>query len=188
MQWIVWATMATLLGCQPEFECDEDRPCEFGATCMEGVCETKSCVTSADCSMESHCDNGACTEGCAEDSDCYAGDACNAEFGTCDEAECEDSQLDCGFKEFCDTTSGECHEAAYYCDACTSNDDCGTDGICNSYGPYGNFCVFPCTTRLDCPSGFSCEQAQNADGTVGSFCSAACWLEDDAATGGPPAP
>ena len=180
MRWFVVFAMGMLLSCQSEYECDEDRACGFGETCVEGVCQGKSCVTSADCDMQSHCNAGECSAGCAADTDCYAGEACNLDLATCEEAQCEDSHLDCGFNEFCDTSSGECREAGgYYCMACASNDDCGIRGMCNNYGAYGSFCVIECETISDCPSGYSCEPGTRPDATITNYCVASCWLSDD---------
>ena len=36
-----------LLGCRKEekvIECSEEKPCGFGATCVEGVCESNTCA------------------------------------------------------------------------------------------------------------------------------------------------
>ena len=76
-----------LLSCGDPPECDAERPCQgFGQVCVEGACQSHACATSASCPMESHCEGGQCEAGCAQDTDCYPGDACDPATGTCAEA------------------------------------------------------------------------------------------------------
>jgi len=157
-------------------ECSEQEACPFGSFCVEGVCETRSCSTSAQCPMELHCAEGACAEGCAADSDCYPGDACDPETATCALAACEDSHVDCGFKEFCNNISGECFEASgYYCGECSGDADCGGNGnLC-----YGGWCAVTCASEGDCPSGFTCIGFGDVSGNIYAYgCYAACWAFD----------
>ncbi|MDP6934339.1 MAG: hypothetical protein QGG40_15540 [Myxococcota bacterium] len=178
--------LALLVGCGESPECSEEVSCGFGENCVEGVCTGATCATSAQCEMESHCASGSCVSGCQQDDDCYPGDACNAE-GTCVTASCRDSHLDCAFKEFCNTATGECYEASgYYCGSCLDDDDCGGNGnMCLGFGFYGDFCGVTCETESDCPSSFTCVNVVDGNGNaLGSQCITYCWLYME----GPPAP
>jgi Cys-rich repeat protein len=147
------ALLLVLVGCGERAECSQDSPCPFGATCQEGQCVSARCANSAQCGMEQYCDVGACVAGCAEDADCYPGDACDVASATCVNKGCTNQHRDCAFKEFCNGASGECYEASgYYCKSCTDDGDCGAEGNhC-----YGGYCLVECTRDADCPAGFYC--------------------------------
>ena len=172
-----------LLSCGDPPECDAERPCQgFGQVCVEGACQSHACATSASCPMESHCEGGQCEAGCAQDTDCYPGDACDPATGTCAEAACTDSHLDCAFQEFCDETAGECYAAeGYWCRPCVTNEDCGGNGnLCLGWGDNGDFCGVSCTGDVDCPSGYTCTVIDDAAGNpLGSQCITWCWLYED---------
>ena len=170
-----------MLGCSGNneaAECSEDTPCGFGAVCVEGTCVSNSCATSAQCSMEQYCDKGSCVEGCAADDDCYPGDYCNDELQVCDKAPCTNSQIDCDFKEFCNTGTGECIEASgYYCRDCEQDSDCGGNGnVCLHFGQERDFCGVTCEVESDCPSGFSCFDVTDEEGRPTRQCLTYCWL------------
>lgn len=169
-----------LLACSEPAECDASTPCTgFAQTCIEGACQSQGCATSAQCPMESHCDGQACVEGCAADSDCYPGDACDPETGSCDPAVCRDSHLDCAFQEFCDPSSGDCYPAAgYWCRACSVDADCGGNGnMCLSWGDNGHYCGVSCGTDEDCPAGYTCSVIDDAAGNpLSTQCITWCWL------------
>lgn len=173
-----------LWACSTPRECDEERPCGLTETCVDGQCVAQVCATSAQCPMEQHCDGGVCVPGCAEDGDCLPGEACAVETGTCEAAECEDSHVDCGFQEYCDTSSGECYRAeGYWCAACDDDADCGGgDNICRSWGDNGRYCAPACEVQDDCPSGYSCTPIPDSAGNVqGSWCITWCWLYEEQA-------
>ena len=175
--------LTATLGCRGEPDaCSEDRPCGFGETCVDGACEAKACVTSSQCGMEQYCDDGDCRAGCEVDGDCYPGDACDSELRTCGPAVCRESKLDCDYKEFCDTASGDCYEASgYYCRACVTDEDCGGNGnLCLGWGVNGDFCGVTCTRESDCPSGFTClAVTDDAGNPLASQCITYCWLYED---------
>ena len=114
--------MTLFLACgEKEAECSEELACEFGSVCVEGVCEEIPCSTSAQCGMEEYCLDRQCVSGCAEDNDCYPGDLCNTTVNECESGGCRDTQLDCGFKEFCNPANAECYEVdGYYCKPTTA--------------------------------------------------------------------
>lgn len=178
-------TLFALGACATPDQCSENVPCGFGETCTDGVCIAPSCASSAQCDMEQYCSAGKCTPGCAEDADCYPGEACNLDTLECEASDCRNSQLDCDYKEFCNTATGDCYEASgYYCGACADDDDCGGNGnICLGWGSHGDFCGVTCEVESDCPASFTCIQVSDATGNpVGAQCVTYCWLyEDDAA-------
>ncbi len=174
--------LLTLFACEKEnVECSEELSCGFGETCVEGVCTSNTCVTSAQCSMESHCSNGTCVDGCQNDKDCYPGDYCDLAEGACVSTPCYDSHLDCGFKEYCDQQSGDCREASgYFCRECEVDADCGGGGnVCAHWGLERDFCGVACETNSDCPSGFGCYDWQTDDGGITRQCLTYCWLYID---------
>ncbi len=181
-----------LMSCQTtEVECADDNSCGFGETCVAGVCTAKGCANSSQCAMEEHCQSGDCVEGCAEDSDCYADGICNFETGVCEDAPCRSTTLDCPFKEYCDTLTGDCYEASgYYCRECPSETDeeCGGNGnICLGFGAYGNWCGVTCEAESDCPSGFTCVDIVDGTGNpISKQCITYCWLYIDDESGPPP--
>lgn len=187
---LVLPVLLLLGGCNSEpSECSEELPCGFGEVCIEGTCEGKTCATSADCPMEYTCAGGECATGCASNDDCYPGDACNTEVGSCQPASCRSTTLDCAFGEFCNTVEGSCYPASgYYCKECLGDDDCGGNGnTCLGWGAYGNFCGVTCDTESDCPSGYTCVDVGSGGSAEFKQCITYCWLyiTDD---GPPPEP
>ncbi len=156
-------------------ECDIDTPCEFGQTCIEGQCESAVCATSAQCRMEEHCKNQRCTPGCADDSDCLTGDVCEEQFGTCKAERCESTEVDCSYREFCDTTTGQCYDAGeQYCKPCDRDDQCGEGNEC-----WNHHCGVDCSTN-PCPAGFECIDFTDDFGNVtAQQCLTYCWLFQD---------
>ena len=187
------ALVLLLMACGGEEpECSEEIACGFGEVCVEGTCRGKTCATSAQCDMESTCTDGKCVAGCAEDADCYPGDFCDLEVGSCTAAACRDSHLDCDFSEFCNFATGECYEAAgYYCGACVDDDDCGGNGnLCLNLGYTGGyFCGVTCENNADCPAGYTCSGVQDRTGNlIGYQCITYCWLYDDERRAAAPPP
>jgi len=172
-----------LLGCNKEsVECTEEQPCGFGETCQEGVCVGSTCATSAQCGMEQYCNSGTCSEGCEGNEDCYPGDACNSETATCETATCTNSHVDCAFKEYCNSVTGDCYDASgYFCQSCQADEDCGGGGnMCLSFGFERDFCGVYCEAESDCPSGFTCVSISDGVGNVVSQqCITYCWLYED---------
>ncbi len=184
----VLALLAALSGCGGQEEgpsCSEDVPCPFGSVCISGACQPVQCATSAQCAMEQYCDDGTCVDGCQEDTDCYAGDACNPDTRTCEPAACEDTRLDCAFGEFCNAFTGECYEAGgYFCASCVSDDDCGGgSNLC-----YGGTCLVTCDGDSDCPAGFTCLGLSLSGNVLEYYCYALCDVAGDARSAPPPAP
>ncbi len=177
---LFWAFFA-LAGCGADAECDAENLCSFGKVCIDGACVTKSCATSTQCPMEHTCVDGTCEAGCGEDDDCYPGDTCS-EDGACTAKACDDTRVDCGFKEFCNEFTGECYEAGgYYCKACNDDLDCGPEGSGNYC--YAGYCGVTCESDIDCPSGFQCYAFSNTEGVQFYNCWTACWVYEDAETG-----
>ena len=163
-----------IFGCGSEPECSEEVACALGSVCVEGACEVRYCSTSAQCEMEQYCSDGVCFEGCAENSDCYPGEACELETNSCGPAACTDTHEDCGYKEFCNTVTGECFDASgYYCAPCGGDADCGgSDNFC-----YGGWCVVDCETDAECPASYTCIPFVDLSGNILYYgCYTYCWL------------
>ena len=177
---LVFTAIALMFaGCDKEEpECSENVACGFGETCIKGVCTSRDCATSLQCDMENQCVKGNCEPGCASDDDCYPGDYCNSDSQTCEQAPCTDSHVDCGFKEYCNTVTGECIEASgYFCRDCELDADCGGNGnVCMHWGLERDFCGVSCEVESDCPSGFTCLDWSDEDGNPTRQCATYCWL------------
>jgi len=171
------ALLLSLLACGGDSECSAEVECSFGTVCVEGQCITKACATSAQCPMETTCDAGRCVDGCAEDVDCYPGDACS-ETGSCEPAACRDTRLDCGFGQFCNEFTGSCYDAGgYYCKPCNDDNDCGGNG---NYCTGSGYCGVTCESDNDCPSGYQCYPFVDLAGDVQFYqCYTACWVYAD---------
>lgn len=175
-----------------KYECSEETPCDFGEVCIEGFCVEAACATSAQCPMEQHCEGDRqCHTGCANDDDCYPGDTCVCDgdacgagrVGTCETAGCEETSVDCDFKQFCNTATGECYDAGgQYCKACepeTEVADCGEGNVC-----FAGYCGVNCTGGRECPSGFECYGFVDEFGNVVTYqCVTYCWLYENNGNG-----
>lgn len=174
----MWLALA-LLSCIPKdvAECTEDNACEFGAVCVNGQCEGKSCSTSDQCAIENYCHGGECTPGCEVTEDCKFGDTCNPETLQCEGGGCTDTRTDCEFGEFC-SPAGECYDAGgYYCRSCGSEADCGGNGnVC-----IWDYCGVTCVTDQDCPAGFDCyAYTVDMSGNIAGYaCLTYCWLYEE---------
>ena len=172
---VLFMMFFSLVGCNSqELECTEEIPCGFGETCVAGQCVGSSCATSVQCEMEEYCDKGACVDGCASDKDCYPGDHCNPETQSCEQSACTSTQVDCDFKEYCNSITGDCVPASgFYCKECQTDSDCGGNGnSCLDFG-VGRYCGVSCQVESDCPSGFTCLDSPNLDQPQ---CITYCWL------------
>lgn len=156
-------------------ECDAENPCSFGMDCDQGVCVPAACATSEQCPMEEHCVDRACVTGCDRDEDCYPGDLCGDDQ-QCAPSSCEDTALDCGFKEFCNTLTGECYDAGGdYCRPCTYPTDCADGNEC-----FMGYCLQDCSGGRECPSSFECYPFEDNTGQVVFLgCFTYCWLYDE---------
>ncbi len=182
MNALPWLTLL-LAACGGDFECDEVTPCDFGEICVAGECIVEPCATSAQCPIETHCGaSRQCEPGCESDEDCKTGFACDGAPdapGECAPSECEVTEVDCGFREFCNTTTGECYDAGdRFCKPCetaTQESDCGEGNYC-LYG----YCGTDCSSGGECPSGFECVPVSDAGGNPLAWqCFTYCWLYED---------
>lgn len=161
--------------CGPNYDCDANTPCDFGFTCIQGYCQEVACATSQQCPIEHYCnDNRACAPGCQNDDDCYPGFACDTDIGQCEEEDCIESSVDCGYREFCNTATGDCYDAGGdFCRPCEPEaDDCASGNIC-----WAGYCAVSCDGGHECPSGFQCATFVDETGNpVGNWCITYCWL------------
>ena len=172
---LLWLACAT----NTKGTCAADTDCGFAETCLAGVCTATECATSAQCPMEENCADGSCVAGCADDSDCYAGDYCDTTASACTTKTCSDTRQDCAFNQFCDVASGTCTDAGgYYCTTCDTDEDCGGGGNeCVDLGVTDKYCGVACTADEDCPNGYSCIKEDNYDHTISTYqCLTYCWL------------
>ena len=153
-------------------ECNGEKLCGWGETCINGYCEQGTCATSAQCPIEQWCDAGTCVEGCRNDDDCPVGNRCDVADRSCQPLACQDTQIDCGFREYCDTTTGECFDAGeQFCRPCERDDQCGEGNLC-----FADFCGVDCNDRA-CPSGFDCIPFRDDLGNIQTYqCITYCWL------------
>jgi len=129
--------------------------------------------------MEYRCTRRNCELGCATDNDCFPGDRCDMTEGVCEQAPCVDTQVDCGYREFCNTVSGDCYDAGnLYCRPCdrdNSEVDCGQDNIC-----FAGYCGVDCSEGKACPGGFDCYPFGDGSGNITAWqCITYCWLYED---------
>jgi hypothetical protein len=162
-----------------EMECNQEESCDFGDICVGGQCVSGHCSTSAQCPMEFYCKNRSCTAGCKTDGDCIPGSRCDLESDTCVAKPCVDSQVDCGYREFCNTATGECYDAGnLYCKPCDRDnqvEDCGADNEC-----WAGYCGVDCSEGRACPGGFDCYPFGDESGNIVSWqCITYCWLYED---------
>jgi len=158
-------------------ECDAATPCTgFGETCVAGECLAGSCATSAQCSMEHYCDGRSCQPGCEQPSDCYPGFTCNSELQVCEEDGCDNTSVDCGYREFCNVATGDCYDAGgKYCSFCDEDAECGDGNLCLAH-----YCGVDCSGGRECPSGFECYGFPDEFGNVAAYqCFTYCWLYED---------
>ncbi|MCO4745744.1 MAG: hypothetical protein KC912_13205 [Proteobacteria bacterium] len=161
-------------------ECDEELLCEgFGEVCIQGQCVLGSCSTNGDCPIEHTCVDRECAPGCDRDNDCYPGSSCDVELSECVANACEETSVDCGYREFCNTLTGDCYDAGdQYCRPCTTasaDEDCGEGNRC-----IGGFCGVDCAEGRACPGGFECYSFTDGGGNITDYqCWTYCWLYDD---------
>lgn len=165
-----------LVGCpQAKFECDSATPCAFGQTCKQGMCQDVACATSAQCPINQYCTTDRkCVDGCEADSDCEAGFTCDTENQTCVPKQCQSTDTDCGYKEFCNPATGECYTAGGdFCKPCDPQaNDCAADNVC-----WAGYCAVNCDNNRECPSGFQCVPFSDSAGHIVSYqCITYCWL------------
>ena len=169
-----------LSGCfSSDVECSAEQACDFGEVCVEGQCISGRCSTSSQCPMEYRCKNRTCEPGCTTDQDCYPGDRCDGETEQCVAQPCVDTQVDCGYREFCNTVSGECYDAGnLYCKPCDRDNeelDCGKDNLC-----FAGYCGVDCSEGKECPGGFDCYPFNDDSGNIVTWqCITYCWLYEN---------
>jgi hypothetical protein len=148
-------------------ECNDALPCvnPTDICAADFTCKQFKCATSAQCPMDSHCDQGDCIKGCVEDGDCKTGYQCNTETASCDKIGCTDTNIDCGFKEFCNIGTGECYTAGgNYCKFCDEDYECGDGNYC-----YAHYCGVDCSGGKECPHGFECDGLTDSGGNIVAY-------------------
>lgn len=174
----------TLLSCSgggTGQSCSDEEGCDFGESCVDGLCVEASCNSSQQCPMEHYCGtNRSCEAGCGDDDDCYPGDRCSE--GQCEPEGCTETAVDCGYRQFCNTGTGECYDAGnQYCKPCSDDSECGEGNFC-----WADYCGVDCTYN-ECPSGFGCYPVDSNGnltsveiGNVFTYqCLTYCWLYED---------
>ncbi|MCO4745298.1 MAG: hypothetical protein KC912_10965 [Proteobacteria bacterium] len=149
------AGCGTQAGCSDNGDCGDLEVCVRANPSRPGVCADVDCVTSEHCDLGSYCaaPNYECTPGCDGDSDCRAGQTCNAATHACEAYGCRDTDLDCNYGEFC--VDGTCiADTAPHCEpGCSSDAECGAGGQCLGWSSNGQSCIgFPgeCGAGADC--------------------------------------
>ena len=137
--------------------CGSSTDCEDGQACgQDNACIDAGCLSSADCGIDQFCSPGyQCKEGCTEDGDCIAGQACNEGSKQCEAYGCRDTHLDCDLGEYCEPSTGECYLSDEgHCASCDMGDpnSCGPEGGCTAHDDGSE-----CWEDGDCPNGQTCE-------------------------------
>jgi hypothetical protein len=182
---LVFFTMFVVACGGRTFECSADQPCSgFRETCVDGACVSRGCSSNLDCPMEQVCSNRTCEPGCASDRDCYPGDVCNVVDGECEPRGCIDTHVDCNFKQFCNSLTGECYDAGgVYCRPChpaNRINDCNGGDPNGTNQCWNRHCTVDCSNGRECPSGFECFPFGDSSGNITTWqCLTYCWLYDD---------
>jgi hypothetical protein len=174
MMWFVWGWLLACGGPDIEIQCDAETPCGWGESCIDGQCVAGICATSQQCPIEHYCTGtGECAVGCETANDCFPGDVCGVD-GVCETGSCTETQLDCDFREYCNTTTGECYDAGdQFCRPCTEDEECGEGNYC-----FAKSCGVDCSTT-GCPAGFDCTPFVNSNDEIIAYqCITYCWLYD----------
>ncbi|MEE2785749.1 MAG: hypothetical protein VX589_00320 [Myxococcota bacterium] len=157
--------------------CTSNADCAVGSGCQlpSGVC-VPQCSEDGRCQSGRRCTtDGLCVEAtsCQDSSGCPMGQACDTCIGMCvdgAERQCERkgdlrclNSRDRGY-EYCDTCSGQCRAVVDVCEPCTTDAQCGTNGVCatrtvgGSTGVFGT-CLKSCANDIACEvlgAGFQC--------------------------------
>lgn len=164
-----------LTGCFAPKTCTDSTQCAGDQTCVSGTCIQRTCRSSQDCTIGSHCDpvDGLCKSGCVEETDCPYGQTCVE--GTCDTKPCRSTTLDCSVGEYCDPLTGTCFQAAGpYCKPCTTASECGTDARCTYISGEGPWCAPACDASRPCPAGYTCTPFTNSGSVISYNCVTLC--------------
>ena len=154
--------------------CTNDAQCE--RRCVDGSCILADCLSSVDCNLHEYCLDGDCIAGCAEQSDCIAGEDCIE--NECQPSGCQDTHLDCGYGEHCQ--QGECVVSSFpMCQPCGYEDWQSTpNGV--------QECILANFTPLDecfetdsdsCPADSSCYPADGVGAVDEGLCLLSYWFE-----------
>ncbi|MFK7929123.1 MAG: hypothetical protein AB8H79_13100 [Myxococcota bacterium] len=194
MRWLYLLVMAPLLfavACDggATFECSAEVACaDNSEVCIDGTCQVRECSSSIDCPVEEVCTADGCQAGCENDNDCFPGDICDPEFKECTFGGCVDTHIDCGYKEFCNTLTGECYDAGgVYCRPCDPRNvvaDCNGGEATGKNECWNNYCLVDCANGRECPSGFQCYPFTDRSGNVTAYqCLTYCWLYEGRGVG-----
>ncbi|MEE2787121.1 MAG: hypothetical protein VX589_07250 [Myxococcota bacterium] len=174
--------------CGPERRCIDPcsaiNPCEGRLNCVEGLCqENQPCIDGSDCFDDRVCIRGACTDRCAENTDCDGVLVCDTTSGQCVPPTTCNFDAQCGEGRICiEGTCAErcqiggcevnalCQEATGRCvipGACVDSADCSGGQNC-----VGGRCQEPliCNTDEDCLDARTCQNGR---------CETVCVDKDD---------
>ena len=143
--------------CEPALRCESNEDCGIAEDCNLATqeCQTRTCLTDADCPVAHVCDDDLeCTPGCRPGADgCASRQFCavltGESVGTC----LPDCRLDadCPFGQFCDRSSTD--STCVIEGPCTQDADCRADEACVQ-----TRCVQPlCAADDECLEGQVCE-------------------------------
>ncbi|MGZ6255162.1 MAG: hypothetical protein ACXWL5_04195, partial [Candidatus Chromulinivorax sp.] len=168
--------------------------CEYGETCVCGICCCNSCITCCNCECgcfdDLYCNECNCE--CGLDSSDGFCNTCSGACGSCDGAgfECE-SGYDCE-NGTCYLTDTQCPCGVASCDTCAPCDcECGSDGVtCNTCSGACGSCDgagFECASGLDCVNSVCYVECGSEGNETCSICNGAdgalCSSNDDCDSG-----
>lgn len=163
-------------GCADNADCGDLQVCMRSSANRPGTCTNVDCVSNEHCDLGMYCaDGNVCSPGCTSQLDCRAGEQCDTQNNQCVAYGCRDTDLDCGYGEFC--VGGQCQaDTAPHCDTGCDPFLAGTCGAGNQCLPWNlhNACdVY--NNGAECAAGqycgaFEIDGNSTCDSTFNSGC------------------
>lgn len=176
---LVGLGLGALASCSKAPQCVDNGQCGDMQACIEEECVQVECLASAQCGLEQFCDvqrDYTCKSGCEHNTDCQAGFDCNPDSHQCEAYGCRSTDLDCGYGEVCDESSGECKRAqGDHCKTCSDpyfGSGCNK-GTCYLFDEesFASYCVVDCNPSQEdaCPRGYECVDVLGDGASYGCF-------------------
>lgn len=152
---VILPVLFLLLGaCRPATlgpTCEDHEHCAAEDGCLAGRCVPAECREPGDCLLGETCRELQCEPGCSTAADCFSGETC--EEGTCVEASCVETAMDCPAARDC--VDGSCTPRPGVCRPCALG-GCPDDLVCVQLTSPDGVCLPRCRESTDCPASFTC--------------------------------